>query len=276
MKRSNNKFRSATLAVLLLTTVLVSACNDPQRALAPPNADVIGIQTVIVFPFVNETGERHIEADIVAGLTAQLQAIGWYDVLGPERVAPLLAERRIDTTALRPDSASWNETARAIALELEADGFITGSVFEYDEEVTVSPAYRETASGDANVDVNAGSSSSDFGAEAGTGESSPDVASSADTILWLTDQVTEATVTVSGKLVNVHTGETVYERTVTGRGRISEPRQLNWSVPEAPPEALVPTPHRRDIAAARAAAVVDTLNAFTHDILPQRTTTADE
>lgn len=260
MKTRRRKPRFSLVAALFVITVLLSACNDPQRALAPPNADVTGIQTVVIFPFINESTGRDLEQNLVDGLTERLRAVGWYEVIGPERVAPLLSARRIDANDMRPDSARWQETAREIALELEADGFITGMVVQYDENVTVSPAYRGPAPAAANTTAAGGSE----------GDSDPAITLPVETIQWLVDQSTDVTLVVSGMLVNVHTGVTVYERTVNGSGRITEPRQLNWSVDESPPTTLIPRPHRRDIDSGRSAAIEDALDRFTADILPQR------
>lgn len=266
MKTRRTKPRFSAVAALFAITVLLSACNDPQQALAPPNADVTGIQTVVIFPFINQSGERGLEQNLVDGLTERLRAVGWYEVIGPERVAPLLSARRIDASDMRPDSATWHETAREIALELEADGFITGSVLQYDENVTVSPAYRASAPAAANTSA----------ADGSEGDPDPAIIVPVEPIQWLVDQATEVTLVVSGILVNVHTGVAVYERTVNGSGRITEPRQLNWSVDESPPATLIPTPHRRDVDSGRSAAIKDTLERFTADILPQRVPEEEE
>lgn len=265
MHTTRRKGRFATMVVLLATAVLLSACSDPQRALAPPNADVTGIQTVVVFPFSNASGERGLEETIVNRLAEQLRAVGWYEVVGPDRVAPLLSARRIDADEMRPDSATWHETAREIALELEADGFITGSVLTYDEDVTLSPPYRAASPANAAPSDPA---QSDMGAEHTDSAAAVDLPNG--TIEWLVNQTTAVTVAVSGKLVNVHTDVTVYERTVNGSGLITDPRRLNWSVDESPPTSLIPAAHRRDVDAGRKAAIEDALDGFTTDILPQR------
>lgn len=245
-------------SLLFAAALLLSACTDPQRALAPPNADVSGIQTVVVFPLSNQSREGELEKTIVNELTEQLRAVGWYDVIGPDRVAPLLGDLRIDAEDIRPDSAAWLETAREIAMELDADGFVTGSVLEYTTNVMISSPYRGEAATGASP-----------AAEADLVDLDTPDGSADQSIEWFVDQTTEAKVVVRGQLVNVHTGVTVYERTATGRGRVTDARQLNWSTDQTPPESLIPTPHRRDIDSARTDAVEAVLNAFTADILPQ-------
>lgn len=229
--------RGALFAILLASVVVLAACGDAQQALAPPDADVDGIQTVVVFPVTNETQQRELETLVAADLVARLGEVGWYDVLPPERVADELSERRIDPVDREYDAQQWREAARDIGMTLDADGFILAVVTAYDEAVSVASAYAgpETEEG----------------------------------VEWFADQTTEVKVTVRGKLVNVHTDATVYERTVTGTGRIVDVRQLNWAVPEAPPASIVPAPHRRNIHLARERAVADALTRLTADILPR-------
>lgn len=233
-------FKNRTVYALfsaLAALMLLTACADPRSALAPPDADVEGIQTVVVFPAQNETRERDLEIKLGEGLIDRLGAIGWYDVLAPEWVTEHIAQHRIETDGMDYTSEKWNETARDIAIDFDADGFILSVITDYNEDIAMSPAY-----------VHPGA---------------------ADDIEWLADQTTTVTITVLGKLINVHTGATVYERRATGRGTVTEARQLNWAVPESPPSTLIPSPHRRDVSAARDLAMEDALHALTAAILPR-------
>lgn len=229
--------RGALFAILLVGAVVLAACGDAQQALAPPDADVDGIQTVVVFPVTNETDERELEILVADDLVERLREVGWYDVLPPDTVADELSDRRIDPVDREYDSERWREAARDIGIALDADGFILGAVTGYDEATSVASAYAGPKTEEG--------------------------------VEWFADQTTEVKVTVRGKLVNVHTDATVYERTVTGTGRIVDVRQLNWAVPEAPPASIVPAPHRRNVDLARERAVADALGRLTADILPR-------
>lgn len=220
----------------LFLFALLAGCADPRQALAPPDADVEGIQTVVVFAVGNETPERDITEPAEAGLVQRLSAIGWYDVISPERATRYLQRHDIDLFDADIDSTSWNEIARDATLDLDGDGFVLTTIVDYDERIIVGAAFMtETDEG----------------------------------VAWYAEQTTVAEVTWRGKLVNAHTGAVVYERTVIGEGRVSDARLLNWIIPDAPPAHVIPAPHRRDVEVAREAAVADALDKFTRDILPR-------
>lgn len=223
------------MLVVLGAAVLLSACSSPSDGTLP-RADVAGIHAVLVFPFANGTDEPNLDRAVVQGVVDRLAGVGWYDVLAPERAEQPLAERRLETADMDDTAAAWLETARDIALELSADGFVVGAVVDHTDSLHVGAPYR-------NFD--------------------------AQDVQWLADQTTRVTVTVRGKLINAHTGATVYERTVTGHGDVVEARQLNWVIAESPPASLVPAPHRRDVERARQRAVDDALEKLTADLLPQ-------
>lgn len=253
--------RQMTMTVLFFVALLLSGCSDGRHALAPPDADVSGIQKVIVFPFANETGQRQLEQHIVDGLIARLQHIGWYEVIGPARIADSLATRRIDVQDVAPFETTWLETARDIAMELGADGFVVGQLSAYDEDVTLSSPFRRNA--DPKEDATS------------FGQNLTELTPPTETE-WVVDQKTTVSVIVTGKLINVHTGETVYERKVQGESVVYDERPLNWTLAAPPPEDLIPAPHRRDLSAARENAVLAALDEFTKAILPRPAEVGDE
>lgn len=233
-KGHHNKLAFPIWALFLI--VLLAGCTDPRQALAPPEADVEGIQTVVVFSVANDTSEQDIAAPAEAGLVQKLGAIGWYEIISPERVAQHMAERGIEPFETGIDSQAWNEIARDTALDLDADGFILSVILDLNEDVQLGDGY---------------------------------MVEGADGVEWFADQRTVATVTWRGKLVNAHTGAVVYERTVVGEGFVVDARMLNWVIPESPPANVIPRPHRRDLPTARERAVADALDKFTRDILPR-------
>lgn len=233
---SNRKQPIRLTPWLIAAVLLLAGCTDPERVLAPPKADVEGIQTVAVFAVANETSERDLTDRAEAGLLERLGTVGWYEVVSPGRLAEFMLDRNMDPFDTDMDSPEWNEIARDITLNLDGDGYVLSLISDYTEAVELGSAY---------------------------------MAEGPDGMQWLADQTTVVTVTWRGRLVNAHTGLVVYERTVVGEGHVSDARLLNWAIPESPPANVIPAAHRRDLPAAREAALVDALDKFTRNVLPQ-------
>lgn len=231
--------KRAVVLTLLGTAILAAGCAG---GVAPPAADVAGIQVVALFPFGNDTEQAGLEEVLLEHLAADLQAVGWYEVLSAEKVAEAMAQRR-PPSFWDADDEQWLEMARDVTLELGGDGFVVGRIVSYEEEISVGEPYAEVGE---NAD----------GAEAETAE-------------WRVVQTTRVAVTLAAQFVNAHTGDVVHERTVVGVGRVDDVRLLNWALPTPPPEALLPSPHRRDIQQARELAVEQALRGFAADLLPQ-------
>lgn len=233
------------LVALLCLAALAAGCAP--GAVAPPRADVAGIQVVAIFPFANDTNQAGLENELLQRVTEALQASGWYEVVPVAEVQERLSQRR-PSPFVEPGDEQWLELARDVTLELGADGFIAGRIIGYEEETVVGEPYAETP-----------------GAE--------EAAAGAPT-QWRVAHTTRVIVTVAARLVNAHTGEVVHERTVRGVGRVDDVRLLNWTSPAPPPAALLPATHRRDIPRARELAVEQALMGFAADLLPQRATDA--
>lgn len=285
--------RRWNVMLLLGIALVIAGCAVDGDVLVPPRADVAGIQVVAVFPFANDTALTGLEDEVVDRLVAGLQAVGWYEVVPMERVAELLAQQRPSVFWDISDSR-WLDRAREIAAEAGADGFIVGRVVDYAEEVTMGAPYAmQVVAADSPVDDEAvapptadnepvdgpaaGGESDDGLAEDHEPDDSPAADQPAEVMPpeWRVDQTTRVAVTLEARLVNVHTGDIVYEQRAVGIGRIDEPRLLNWALPSEPPETLIPTAHRRDVPRARDLAVDQAFVALTRDILPQVETGAE-
>lgn len=227
--------RQGRLPALLCLAVLAAGC--AAGGVVPPRADVAGIQVVVVFPFGNDTEQDGLEDQLLGRLTAALQATGWYEVVPAAQAAEHMAQRQ-PASLWKPDEEQWLELARETALDLGADGFITGRVIGYEEETVVGEPYAEQGAADGQP------------------------------AQWRVVQTTRVAVTVTARLVNAHTGEAVHHQTVRGVGRVDDVRLLNWTSPSPPPETAKPAPHRRDIPRARELAVEQALLGFAADLLP--------
>lgn len=235
-QRGATRPRPGMLPCLLALALLTAACAAGGDGLAPPLADVAGIQVLAVFPFENDTAPAGLEDELHDLVLRGLQDVGWYEVVPAEQVEAMLARHR-PSTLWNIDDAAWLELARDMAAEAGADGFILGRVTDYSDAVTMGAPYR-------------------------VADTSPPE--------WRADQTTRVVVALDVRLVNVHTGDVVHEQRSVGIGVIDSPRLLNWALPSDPPASLIPSPHRRDVALARTRAVRQAFLALADHLLPRR------
>lgn len=227
------RFQLRLLMFTVMALLLAACSHDRVEVQIPPRARVDGIRTIAVLPFDSLASDPGLAIEFEQRIIQQLRQSAWYDRVIEARVDSLLGTLQGSAFELSTPAARREARDR-----LQADAVIIGAATYYFEDVSRSAAECRQCN-------------------------DPDRRS------WSVAQTTQVSVTLNARMINLHTGETVYSRISTGDDRNYTTHSIrNYRGAEPPPASAIPQVSRQQVPFTRQIAIDRAVRDFVRDLLP--------